>query len=152
MAVVPRWELAAAAAAAILAQLLPHVVDQGHLFAPPPEEGEVKLYRVAPNCETWPNTLTENPPTSAVKLAHNLGQPCAIFVMEQGGPDDAYGGPLLFGAAGLNCTAAEIRPCSLSSDAPPPCCQGHTLTSPYSSTTLHQISDHNYPVAFPRRK
>jgi hypothetical protein len=36
-------------------------------------------HRVGPNCEAWPNTLTESP-IRALKLAHNLGQPCTIFV------------------------------------------------------------------------
>jgi hypothetical protein len=43
-----------------------------------------KSYRVGPNCETWPNILTKIP-IKALKLAHNLGQPCTIFVLSQRG-------------------------------------------------------------------
>jgi hypothetical protein len=45
-------------------------------------ECKQKLYRVGPNCETWPNTLTEIP-IRALKLARNLGQPCTIFFWGQ---------------------------------------------------------------------
>ena len=40
---------------------------------------ERKLYRVGPNCETWPNNFTEIV-IRALNLARNLGQPCTIFV------------------------------------------------------------------------
>jgi hypothetical protein len=54
--------------------------DGAALLAAASLKGEV--HRVGPNCETWPNTLTENPYKRALELAHNLGHPCAVFVTD----------------------------------------------------------------------
>jgi hypothetical protein len=59
--------------------MLAHLVRSGHAMVQ-----KQKLHRVAPNCETRPDTLTENsyqsPKVSSLRLAHYLGQPCTIFV------------------------------------------------------------------------